>query len=226
MAQARAEGGFTATHEAFCSAAKTKAGGHEGTRVLIEVLLSHRQLPAAAVVGDMQAVLGFDSLSIDLVAIAARRCNATCEEMGDSPAEGAKTTSRHTRRLSPGPRPLPDMTTYHRLLKPVTPHHTPHHLEEGHERMSPAKAAPTDKDAEAGLEYQVPPRRLPLPETETPLIGVGTAIAEAGGSKLLFQILTEREERKATAMASAAPCSAWGKPLKSAEGEYRSSRRS
>ncbi|MFE9311986.1 hypothetical protein ACIQCF_32835 [Streptomyces sp. NPDC088353] len=90
MAQARAEGGFTATHEAFCSAAKTKAGGHEGTRVLIEVLLSHRQLPAAAVVGGMQAVLGFDSVGIDLVAIAARRRNATCEEMGDSPAEGAR----------------------------------------------------------------------------------------------------------------------------------------
>ncbi|MFE9311985.1 hypothetical protein ACFYM5_30710 [Streptomyces sp. NPDC006706] len=90
--------------------------------------------------------------------------------------------------------------------------------------MSPAKAAPSDKDAEAGFEYQVPPRRLPLPKT--PLIGVGTAIAEAGGSKLLFQVLTEWEERKATAVASTAPCSACGKPLRSTEGEYRSSGRS
>ncbi|GED90438.1 hypothetical protein [Streptomyces sp. 6-11-2] len=222
MAQARAEGGFTATREAFCSAAKTKAGGHEGTRVLIEVLLSRRQSPAAAVVGGMQAVLGFDSVGINLVAIAARRCNATCEELGDSPTEGAKTTSRHARRPPPDPRPLADMTTYDRLPKPVTPHH----IEEGHERMSPAEAAPTDKAAEAGFEYQVPPRRLPLPETEIPLIGVGTAIAEAGGSKPLLQILTEREERKATAVASTAPCSACGKPLKSTEGEYRSSGRS
>ncbi|WP_225080120.1 hypothetical protein [Streptomyces sp. CoT10] len=222
MAQARAEGGLTATHEAFCSAAKTKTGGHEGTRVLIEVPPSHRPLPAAAVVGGMQAVLGFASAGIDLVAIAARRCNATCEEMGDSPAEGAKTTSRHARRPPPDPRPLADMTTYDRLPKPDTPHH----LEEGHERMSPAKAAPTDKDAEAGFEYQLPPRRLPLPETETPLIGVGTAIAEAGGSKPLFQILTEREERKATAVASTAPYSACGGPSQSTEGEYRSSGRS
>ncbi|MEU6006609.1 ATP-binding protein [Streptomyces sp. NPDC047453] len=84
--------------------------------------------------------------------------------------------------------------------------------------MSPAKTAPTDRDAEAGFEYQVPPRRMPLPETEPEdaiidpdvLPKVGTAIAEAGGSKPLFQVFTEREERKATAVASHAPCGGWG----------------
>ncbi|MGW3510868.1 ATP-binding protein [Streptomyces sp. NPDC000994] len=85
--------------------------------------------------------------------------------------------------------------------------------------MSPAKTAPTDRDAEAGFEYQVPPRRMPLPETEPEdaiidpdvLPKAGTAIAEAGGSKPLFQVFTEREEPKATAVASHAPCGAWGK---------------
>ncbi|MFB6961283.1 hypothetical protein ACFCYB_30825 [Streptomyces sp. NPDC056309] len=85
--------------------------------------------------------------------------------------------------------------------------------------MSPAKTAPTDRDAEAGFEYQVPPRRMPLPETEPEdaiidpdvLPRVGTAIAEAGRSKPLFQVFTEREERKATAVASQDPSSEWGK---------------
>ncbi|MFJ5900548.1 ATP-binding protein [Streptomyces sp. NPDC093064] len=84
--------------------------------------------------------------------------------------------------------------------------------------MSPVRTAPTDRDAEAGFEHQVPPRRTPLPETEPEdaimdlyvLPKVGTAIAEAGGSKPLFQVFTEREERKATAVASHAPRGAWG----------------
>ncbi|MFB7113924.1 ATP-binding protein [Streptomyces sp. NPDC056190] len=85
--------------------------------------------------------------------------------------------------------------------------------------MSPAKTAPTDRDAEAGFECQVPPRRTPLPETEPEdaiidpdvLPKVGSAIAEAGDSKpLLSQVFTEREERKATAVASHAPCGGWG----------------
>lgn len=57
LAQARAEGGFTKTHEAFWAAAKQKAGDREGTRILIEVLLLHRQLPADAVTAGMATVL-------------------------------------------------------------------------------------------------------------------------------------------------------------------------
>ncbi|MEV5011280.1 hypothetical protein ACIQFZ_35185 [Streptomyces sp. NPDC093064] len=88
--------------------------------MLIEALLSHRQLPAAAVIGGMQAALGFGSVRIGLVAIEVRQCDAACEETGGSPAEGAKAISRHALRLPPDPRPLPDMSTYDRLLKPVT----------------------------------------------------------------------------------------------------------
>ncbi|MGW4824806.1 hypothetical protein ACWEP4_39305 [Streptomyces sp. NPDC004227] len=121
LAQAWAQDGFTATHEAFRSAAKTKVGEHEGTRVLTEAPLSHRQSPAAAVIGGMQAALGFGSVRSDMVAIEACECDAVCEETGGSPAEGAKVVvSRHALPLPPDPRPLPDMSTYDRLLKPVT----------------------------------------------------------------------------------------------------------
>ncbi|MFB7113923.1 hypothetical protein [Streptomyces sp. NPDC056190] len=88
--------------------------------MLIEGLLSIRRLPAAAVIGGMQAALDFGSVRIDMVAIEARQCDAVCEETGGSPAEEAKVVSRHALRLPPDPRPLPDMSTYDRLLKPVT----------------------------------------------------------------------------------------------------------
>lgn len=144
LAQARAEGGFTKVHEAFWAAAKKKCGDNEGTRMLIEVLLLHRQLPAAAVVAGMATVLRVGSVSTDLVAIEARKAiensglddgpadlngdddaqsgvdddTATEEAHGDT---GAKVISLHTRRLPPDPHPsLPDMSKYDRLLTPVT----------------------------------------------------------------------------------------------------------
>ncbi|WP_424863415.1 Mu transposase domain-containing protein [Streptomyces sp. MMS24-I29] len=142
LAQARAEGGFTKVHEAFWAAAKQKCGDREGTRMLIEVLLLHRQLPAAAVIAGMSTVLKIGSISTDLVAIEARKAieNSGIEDAGpanDTPAPGdedenvaiedshsdagAKVISLHTRRLPPDPRPaLPDMSKYDRLLRPVT----------------------------------------------------------------------------------------------------------
>lgn len=145
LAQARAEGGFTKVHEAFWAAAKKKAGDKEGTRMLIEVLLLHRQLPAAGVIAGMATVLRVGSVSTDLVAIEARKAiegsglddadhsdsrgddagpgdedddTAAWDAHGDA---GAKVISLHTRRLPPDPRPaLPDMSKYDRLLTPVT----------------------------------------------------------------------------------------------------------
>ncbi|WP_033951572.1 IS21 family transposase [Streptomyces sp. CNQ431] len=146
LAQARAEGGFTRTHEAFWAAAKQKAGDREGTRMLIEVLLLHRQLPAAAVIAGMTTVLRVGSVSTDLVAIEARKAMENTEaddfdalddvdepglaaEQDDDPdgpdqdetaGEGAKVISLHTRRLPTDPRTaLPDMAKYDRLLTPV-----------------------------------------------------------------------------------------------------------
>ncbi|MGW0771177.1 IS21/IS408/IS1162 family transposase [Streptomyces sp. NPDC002676] len=145
LAQARAEGGFTKAHEAFWAASKKRCGDKEGTRMLIEVLLLRRQLPAAAVVAGMATVLKVGSISTDLVAIEARKAieNSGLEEAepadlhGDDTAlgtededtaveethgdAGAKVISLYTRHLPPDPRPaLPDMSKYDRLLTPVT----------------------------------------------------------------------------------------------------------
>lgn len=140
LAQARAEGGFTKVHEAFWAAAKKKAGDKEGTRMLIEVLLLHRQLPAAALVAAMSTVLRVGSVSTDLVAIEARKAmensglddvepaddghfaDDACDGAGEDAPGGtdAKVISLHARRLPPDPRPaLPDMSKYDRLLRPV-----------------------------------------------------------------------------------------------------------
>ncbi|MFD4737072.1 hypothetical protein ACFWNQ_06820 [Streptomyces virginiae] len=140
-AQARAEGRFTKTHEAFWAAAKRKCGEREGTRLLIEVLLLHRQLPAHAVIAGMATVVRIGSIRTDLVAIEARKAIEDTDESdlhtpdeaadddeaatdGHEPAEsageGAKVISLHTRRLPADARPaLPDMSKYDRLLLPV-----------------------------------------------------------------------------------------------------------
>ncbi|WP_183091567.1 IS21 family transposase [Streptomyces radicis] len=90
LAQARAEGTFTKTHEAFWVAAKAKCGDREGTRLLIEVLLLHRQLPAEAVVAGMTTVLTVGAMSPDLVAIEARKA---MEHTGHADVEGADDAS-------------------------------------------------------------------------------------------------------------------------------------
>lgn len=76
LAQARAAGTFTATHDAFWAAARAKGGGDPaGTRVLIEVLLLHRLLPAAAVIAGMEAALALGVATADVVAVEARRAD-------------------------------------------------------------------------------------------------------------------------------------------------------
>ena len=51
LAQARAAGTFTAAHQGYWDAARRQHGDAAGTRALIEVLLAHRTLPAAALAG-------------------------------------------------------------------------------------------------------------------------------------------------------------------------------
>ena len=48
LARPRAAGTITAAHQAYWDAARRKHGDAAGTRALIEVLLAHRALPAAA----------------------------------------------------------------------------------------------------------------------------------------------------------------------------------
>jgi transposase len=73
LAQARAAGKFTATHEAFWAAARARHGDGAGTRAVIEVLLLHRRLDQAAVLAGIRAALAAGSVAPDVVAIQARR---------------------------------------------------------------------------------------------------------------------------------------------------------
>jgi transposase len=133
LAQARTAGAFTTTHDAFWQAAKAAHGDAEGTRALIEVLLLHRRMPAAAVLAGMAVTLQAGSTSPDLVAIEARKAASAAEPdplTGDTPAEpphagsdptaaegGATVLTLPVRRSLPADtRPMPSVAVYDRLL--------------------------------------------------------------------------------------------------------------
>ena len=73
LAQARAAGTFTAAHQRYWDAARRKHGDAAGTRALIEVLLAHRTLPAAALAAAMTAAVGSGVLDPQVIVIEARR---------------------------------------------------------------------------------------------------------------------------------------------------------
>jgi hypothetical protein len=133
LAQARASGAFTASHEAWWAAARAVHGDAGGTRALIEVLLLHRLLPAAAVVAGLQAALTVGATSPDVVAVEARRATAAppITTPITTPVEPACTSSSLTGQVLPLPgrpvpptvtgpaltdRPLPSMQDYDELL--------------------------------------------------------------------------------------------------------------
>lgn len=80
LAAARAEGSFTAVHEAFWASALKTHGEAAGTRVLIEVLLLHRRMPAEAVQAGMTAAIRAGSISPDVVAIEARKAESAAQD--------------------------------------------------------------------------------------------------------------------------------------------------
>jgi transposase len=86
LAQARAAGKFTATHEAFWAAARHKHGDSPGTRALIEVLLLHRRLSRDAVLAGIRAALAAGSVAPDVVAIEARKHTVTTSTAMTEPA--------------------------------------------------------------------------------------------------------------------------------------------
>lgn len=73
LARARASGAFTSTHQRFWDQARRRLGDRDGTRVLIDVLLGHRTIPADAVVAGMTAALAAGVLDAEVVLIEARR---------------------------------------------------------------------------------------------------------------------------------------------------------
>ncbi|HAM01232.1 MAG TPA: IS21 family transposase, partial [Acidimicrobiaceae bacterium] len=73
LAQARAAGVFSATHDAYWAEARRQLGDGAGTRALCEVLLLHRRLPAGAVTSGITGALAVDSVDPKVVGIEARR---------------------------------------------------------------------------------------------------------------------------------------------------------
>jgi hypothetical protein len=73
LAQARAAGTFTAAHQGYWDAARRRHGDAAGTRALIEVLLAHRTLPAAALQAAMTRAIQAAVLDPQAVLIDARR---------------------------------------------------------------------------------------------------------------------------------------------------------
>src|SRR6266496_3940597 len=73
LAQAKARGAFTASHQAYWDAARRARGDSAGTRALIEILLAHRTMTTAALVAAMDRAVASGCLDPELVLIDARR---------------------------------------------------------------------------------------------------------------------------------------------------------
>jgi transposase len=139
LAQARADGSFTAAHEALWAAARAKHGDTAGTRALIEVLLLHRRMPRAQVLAGITATLAAGSVSPDVVAIEARKAAvdlrpdtstdmSTVDRMVSRPRRSPARlvtlpARRNAAQLPPDARPAPSVADYDQLLTrtPTTP---------------------------------------------------------------------------------------------------------
>jgi transposase len=73
LAQARAAGAFTPSHQGYWDAARRARGDQAGTRALIEVLLGHRTLPAAVITRALDRAVSSGALDPQAVLIDARR---------------------------------------------------------------------------------------------------------------------------------------------------------
>lgn len=127
LVTARQNGSFTEVHEAFWAAARAAHGDAAGTRALIEVLLLHRRMPAAAIEQGMAAAIRAGAITADVVAVEARRASALApppaedlDDEGEVPpwAEPSGVVSLTARRaqLPEDKRPLPDVAHDDQLL--------------------------------------------------------------------------------------------------------------
>jgi len=105
LGQARAAGTFTAAHQGYWDAARRQHGDAAGTRALIEVLLAHRALPAAALAAAMTAAVSSGITDPQVVVIEARR-RATGQA---APVVPIGTLARYDR-------PAPVLGAYDQLL--------------------------------------------------------------------------------------------------------------
>jgi transposase len=108
LAQAKARRAFTASHQDYWDAARRARGDAAGTRALIEILLAHRTMPAAALTAAMDRAVATGCLDPQLVLIDARRdTSRTSSEVAAVVPIGA---------LARYDRPAPTLTDYDQLL--------------------------------------------------------------------------------------------------------------
>ena len=117
---------FTSAHEAFWAAARARHGDAAGTKVLIEVLLLHRRMPAAQVIAGITAALAAGSCSRNVVAVEARKHAAARPGTSHRAAWPAArprrsraaviTLPRRAAELPPDARPAPSVAAYDQLL--------------------------------------------------------------------------------------------------------------
>ena len=106
LAQAKACGAFTQTHQRYRDAARRARGDAAGTRALIEVLLAHRSLAADALHAAMNTPIASGALDPQVVLIQARR-DATSSQI--APVIPIGSLARHDR-------PTPSLAGYDALL--------------------------------------------------------------------------------------------------------------
>jgi len=73
LAQAKARGVFTESHQSYWDAARSARGDAKGTRALIAILLAHRSMPTAALIAAMDRAVTSGCLDPETVLIDARR---------------------------------------------------------------------------------------------------------------------------------------------------------
>lgn len=107
LARARACGAFGPIHERFWAEARRRFGDRDGTRVLIDVLLLARSIPADALLAGIERAQGAGSIDAAVVAIEARRAEERTVSTVIPIGEG----------LSRFNRPVPTTTHYDELLE-------------------------------------------------------------------------------------------------------------
>ena len=104
LAQAKAKGTFTTSHQAYWDAARRARGDAAGTRALIEILLAHRTTAAAVLIAAMDRAVASSCLDPQVVLIDARR-----ETTHLAPVIPIGALARYDR-------PTPSLTAYDDLL--------------------------------------------------------------------------------------------------------------
>jgi len=107
LAAARRCGAFTNSHDRYLTAARRHLGDQDGTRAMIEVLLAHRHLPAAAICAGINAALSVGSVDPQVVIVESRRHN--------QPSSGDVVVPIGA--LARFDRPAPGLARYDNLLK-------------------------------------------------------------------------------------------------------------